>query len=89
MKELVIIEWEDAFSNDGYLINEPDIDDFMPVISVGWLVKETDKTITLAMSHHPDSHWAWKHYLVTPKKYIVKITRKKYKERKEVKDESK
>jgi hypothetical protein len=52
--KLYYVEWMDAASNEGWV--SPD-DDTSPeiIISVGWLIKETEVYITLANSMHKNA----------------------------------
>lgn len=87
MKELIIIEWEDAYGNDTYIDPKADLDDSMMTITVGWLVKETNHSIVIGMNWFTDKDDnRLKNWIVIPKPYIRKMRRKKSKELDELKD---
>jgi hypothetical protein len=49
--KIVLIEWIDAESEDSWTFS-PDIDHGCALIkSVGWLINESKKTVTLALNH--------------------------------------
>ena len=54
--KLVMIEWEDSHTRDGWSSNEPD---GKPVtcLSIGWLVKETKHATTLSANITSDPNF--------------------------------
>jgi hypothetical protein len=51
MNKMVLIEWKDAESADSWTpANEID-HDYALIKSVGWLINENKKTVTLALNH--------------------------------------
>lgn len=56
MKPIYLVQWEDSETEDGWP-GESDWDkglNFPLVTSIGWLIKESDKGIVLAISYDPD-----------------------------------
>jgi len=51
LNKMVLIEWIDAESEDSWTFS-PDIDHGCALIkSVGWLLKESKKSVTIALNH--------------------------------------
>jgi len=57
MRTLEIVTWKDAGGEQDGWKEDSDVDDENPIIrSVGWVVKETDNNITLAMDMAEDGY---------------------------------
>ena len=52
--KLELVIWRDAGGEEGGWLAADEVDDENPIIhSVGWVVKETENNVTLAMDHSP------------------------------------
>ena len=81
MKELIIIEWEDAYSDEVYIKEDFELEEGMMTVTVGWLVKETETLLMLAKHYFTQKDDdRLKDYLVVPKVLIKKMKRWKPKE---------
>lgn len=66
----LIIEWQDATSNDGWTSPDADVD-VEHIVSAGWLIKETDVYITIAGSIYRNSPSTIGSTMTIPKGMIV------------------
>ena len=70
MKQIEYIEWDDAFYNEGPLQKDKITNTPMRLHDVGFLVKENEQMVFIAMEMDPETDY-WRYIVAIPKKYIV------------------
>ncbi len=70
---IFVVEWDDAYSNEGSNIGDGDGDFSMPTVTVGFLVWRNRKSIAVAANYMPEDGKYTKRTMVVPMAIVRKV----------------